>query len=198
MHDVAYWQLDEANASDAAVDLVGGYTLTSAAAAAPTSDPAVLATGRRKKARTFGGTAALARASATGDAAKLTGDLTVSAWLKPTTAYPWGAVGYIFAFGGSLAVEADNYLTLVYLSTAGVVGTYWEGAAHANTSKSDVGALSVGLWTHITVVRKQYPAGTWTVYFYRNGVLTTTSSTTVLSPSGGTSTNCKWSLGRRG
>src|SRR5687768_180049 len=144
-----YCRLDEIQASDPAVDAVGGAVLARQGTA-----PSVV-TGRRGKARQFSGTNGFKRSQVAGDAANLIGDLTVSAWIHPTS-YPAGA-SWIVAFSGSfLETEAVNVPFRMSIGATGVLSLVWEFSAAATDASVSTGVFVVALnvWTHVAITRR--------------------------------------------
>ena len=100
---------------------------------------------------------------------KITGDITIEAWVKPD----------------SLAADNRVFANFDYMDNGYAMNIYSDGrfyfgswqAATEQATRSSVGAVTVGNWNHLVVTRSGTVAKT-----YRNGVDVTTTSGTHIDP----------------
>lgn len=119
----------------------------------------------------------------TDSAFQIPGDVTVSAWIKPSTLSGNRCVASFSGWGGGTATNAQWSLQL-----SGVV-VQWlhQSGSGSSTTINFLGSnLSTGEWVHLTVVRDTTAK---TVTLYKNGVLSSSVGYTN-NATGGTTANC--------
>lgn len=124
------------------------------------------------------------------DGLKITGEITMAAWVKPDMA---NGIRNIVNKGHDPDSNPNGEITL-RISAGAWQGGYWAGGstaiASSPTSGENSAAADVGKWTHVAIV---YDGGSWRLY--RNGVpIAETASSTgaVMVPAVG------WAIGARG
>ncbi len=119
-----------------------------------------------------------------GSSLNVTGEATVSAWIRPGTV----AAGAKVIAGDSNSGNTTQQLSLQLNNTAGKVSGKWGNSTIITSSKS----LQADTWYYVTLTRSG-STGSWTANLYINGALDNTA-TTATNPS----TVSSWSIARAG
>ncbi|PIZ48108.1 hypothetical protein COY32_00550, partial [candidate division WWE3 bacterium CG_4_10_14_0_2_um_filter_41_14] len=119
-----------------------------------------------------------------GSSLSITGEATVSAWIKPGTV----AAGAKVIAGDSNSGNTTQQLSLQINNTAGKVSGKWGNSTIITSNKG----LLADTWYYVTLTRGG-STGVWTAKLYINGVLDNTA-TTATNPSSVSS----WSIARNG
>lgn len=165
-YTLSLWRMNEAAASDAAVDACGRHNL------APVANPKVVQ-GIGRGARNFDGTQHFV-GSLPDDAVRLAclGELTTEMWVRPLTV---NALAALFTWGGPLAgseAPEQNYIFRHGYNANGPQRAFWEYGSGTNADAVQDAGLNVtpGEWQHLACVRRPSLTG-WAVDFYRNGAI---------------------------
>lgn len=194
------WTLDEANATDAAADLIGGGANLTAAGSPTVITPASAAPGGPSigpGARRFNGSTQYFRGGTPGaDVATIMASSGWTVYASFRLADSWSARGDIICYGAQGESLITNNLCHIYIDANRNLVCFWEHGAGVNVSKTfgDV-TFEKNRWYHVAVVRDGV-----TRYLFVNGGLaqqsTAAEDLAAAYPEGDSSGNTQvWTLG---